>query len=845
MNKNHFLLLILIIVAYSPLQAQTYSPQQIELAERLHSLSVNAPPEIAYIQTSKDIYETGEDLWFKVYLLNSKTLIPSLLSKTLYLQLVNEENKKAVWQEKYEIQNGFANGRVYIETTLQEGNYLLEVFTPNSFFNDTTEFKAVRRIIIKTDIAYGTSIIPKLNKSYYTLNDSIRLVFAPLSKPRDSLCVEITASLFQGSTKVEEIRTLSSTEGKAFITFIPQAFVMGLRVDLNLVYKDRTESLSMPILCKSNPIQFTTFPEGGNLISGLKNKVAFKAVNLTGEPIDIAGTLFEDSVPVLKFKSIYLGMGSLIFTPNFNKKYTIHLTEPIIDSVFLLPEVYHQGIIMQLIGRDNESLSIKVTQNEELNPEDIYLRVQSRGIVYGMTNAKLDKELLIKVPLSGLPQGIAEVTLFNSNLVPVSERLVYINQNRKLNITTQLSKELFPTRGKATLKVSVKDDKGQPVMANLGISIYDRLYQNPCDSNNILAHYYLSTQLKGRIYNPSIYFSKSKGSNEALDLLMLTQGWRKYVWNETNLSKFKEQPEQVIFDGIKGELYTTKKRKKLDQGFVMSFSPNKDKVSQIIPTDSSSIFLVSPHQLKIWEGDYVYLKPIGPNDAKLLIKISDPFEVINYFIGADKIIYPTPGSSIKENNIPIQTLTESNLNVIKDIIIKGQRSNNARGKYMGMLDSLAKLNFPTKDYVCSFGVLNCTTHVNESSNKRPVEGETYKVQKGNQLVDEVYHYNIPRFTEEELLKMNNLTRIKAYYGNREFYKPVYDKETTDISIPDFRNTLLWEPSIFTNEKGEATMSFYCSDLYTDFIGRIEGVGGDGLLGSQYFKFTVRKLKLYP
>jgi hypothetical protein len=164
---------------------------------------------------------------------------------------------------------------------------------------------------------------------------------------------------------------------------------------------------------------------------------------------------------------------------------------------------------------------------------------------------------------------------------------------------------------------------------------------------------------------------------------------------------------------------------------------------------------------------------------------------------------------------------------------------------MGMLDSLAKLNFPTKDYVCSFGVLNCTTHVNESSNKRPVEGETYKVQKGNQLVDEVYHYNIPRFTEEELLKMNNLTRIKAYYGNREFYKPVYDKETTDISIPDFRNTLLWEPSIFTNEKGEATMSFYCSDLYTDFIGRIEGVGGDGLLGSQYFKFTVRKLKLYP
>ena len=152
MSKKHFLFLILLFVLHFSLSTQSYSPQQIEIAERLHSLSNNAAPEIAYIQTSNDIYETGEDLWFKVYLLNSQTLIPSLLSKTLYLQLVNEENKKVAWQEKYVILNGFANGRIYLETNLPEGDYLLEAFTPNSFFNDSTEFKAVRRIKIKTDI---------------------------------------------------------------------------------------------------------------------------------------------------------------------------------------------------------------------------------------------------------------------------------------------------------------------------------------------------------------------------------------------------------------------------------------------------------------------------------------------------------------------------------------------------------------------------------------------------------------------------------------------------------------------------------------------------------------------
>jgi hypothetical protein len=64
-------------------------------------------------------------------------------------------------------------------------------------------------------------------------------------------------------------------------------------------------------------------------------------------------------------------------------------------------------------------------------------------------------------------------------------------------------------------------------------------------------------------------------------------------------------------------------------------------------------------------------------------------------------------------------------------------------------------------------------------------------------------------------------------------------------VPDFRNTLLWEPSVFTDENGEATLSFFCSDINTVFVGRIEGVGGDGLLGTGFFKFTVRKLKLYP
>jgi hypothetical protein len=766
-RDKRFLLMFVTIVAFLPIHAQSYSPQQIELAERLHSLAKNAPPELAYIQTSKDIYETGEDLWFKVYLLDAQYLIPSLLSKTLYLQLLNESTKKEVWQEKYEIINGFANGQVYLDNNLPEGNYILAAYTPNSFFGDTTEFYAVRRIRVVTDI----------------------------------------------------------TSWK--------------------------EPIIIPSPGKTKSIQFTTFPEGGNLVSGIQSKLAFKAVNINGEPVDIKGTLFEDTTPIVEFKSIHAGMGSFGFIPDTSKKYFIRLSEPAIDSTFLLPKIYPYGITLQLIGQDKESLSFKVSQNAGLNQEDIYFRVQCRGVVYGMTTAKLSKELKIKLPLAGLPQGIAEITLFNSSLIPVAERLVYINCNSKLNITTELSKEIYATRGKATLKIKVRDKNGQPVVANLGVTVFDKLYQNPADSNNILAHFYLSTQLKGRIYNPSFYFSSSsKSLDEALDLLMLTQGWRKYVWDEENLNKFREPLQQIIFDGIRGEVTTTKKLMKThsEQGFVMAFSPNKDKKSILIPADSTGLFTVSPDHLKVWADNYIYLKPLASPNSMANIKLSDPFENINLLIKGDEFIYPVP-VLLPEIQAPSNFSTPgSDLISIKEVTILGQKKNILRNKYLGMMDSLAKLDIihaNDDDYVCYKGILNCPNHLGDARNTKPIEGKIYTVYKDGNWTSEIYKLPSSVFTEEELLKMNNLSRVKAYYGNREFYKPNYDQDTEDVIIPDFRNTLLWEPEVITDEKGEATLSFFCSDINTDFVGRIEGVGGEGLLGMGYFKFNVRKLKPTP
>jgi hypothetical protein len=766
-RDRRLILLFLCSVLFLPVRAQSYSAEQIELAERLHSLAKNAAPELAYIQTSKDIYETGEALWFKVYLLDSRSFVPSLLSQTLYLQLINETSKKAVWQEKYEVLNGFANGQVYLDTKLTEGNYLLEAFTPASFFNDSIEFYAVRRIMVKTDIFDHSPLISTVNKN--------------------------------------------------------------------------------------NTIQFNTFPEGGNLVAGIQNKLAFKAVGLSGEPINIKGTLYEDTTPVLVFKSIHAGMGSFSFTPDIRNKYLIRLSEPAIDSVFLLPEIYPSGITLQLAGRDKEYLSFKISQSPDRNNEVVYLRVQCRGVVYGMATGNLKRELWIKMPLKELPQGIAEVTLFNSTFMPLAERLVYINQDRKLGIEAELSDETFSTRGKVKLKISVKDEKGQPIVANLGVSIFDKLYQNPLDSNNILVYYYLSTQLKGRIYNPSFYFNAdSNVREEGLDLLMLTQGWRKWVWGETNLKNIKEPRQHVVSDATNGKLiaHSIWKKKRNEKLYVVAYSPNVDKKTVLMQVDSSGWFGVTPDLLKRWEGDYVYLKPLWKHNYPPPIKLTSPFDSINLVLKSKEVLLPYQNLNISEKESSDSSFSRGMVS-IPQVTIKGRKTTATRGKYMEKLDNHVKFDMNT-DYVCpEDGYLNCPIHPNSILAYKPYEGVIYRrlVNYSPSCPDcalELYiWYFLPKYSDDWILKMNNLSIVKAYYANRKFYQPDYDKESEADARSDLRNTLLWEPSVITDANGEATLTFFCSDINSDFVGRIEGVGEEGLLGTGNFKLTVRKLKITP
>ena len=66
--------------------------------------------------------------------------------------------------EKYPIENGIADGHVYMDEKLVEGNFSLEAYTRHSFFNDTTEMLAARNIKVVKNIAHDSGQAEKRKK---------------------------------------------------------------------------------------------------------------------------------------------------------------------------------------------------------------------------------------------------------------------------------------------------------------------------------------------------------------------------------------------------------------------------------------------------------------------------------------------------------------------------------------------------------------------------------------------------------------------------------------------------------------------------------------------------------
>lgn len=112
----------------------------------IEAQSISRP--VAYVFTDKDIYETGEAIWFNFFQVDGQYLTPFLSDRVLYLRLVHQVSREVVWEERYGLSGGKGTGHLVIKDGIIPGMYQLEAYTPSGVDKGMSQFYSFKELEI-------------------------------------------------------------------------------------------------------------------------------------------------------------------------------------------------------------------------------------------------------------------------------------------------------------------------------------------------------------------------------------------------------------------------------------------------------------------------------------------------------------------------------------------------------------------------------------------------------------------------------------------------------------------------------------------------------------------------
>jgi len=317
---------------------------------------------------------------------------------------------------------------------------------------------------------------------------------------------------------------------------------------------------------KQNKMQFAVFPEGGNMVAGLVNRIAFKATDHLGSGKEASGKVIDSKGNIVyEFFTFHDGMGMFGFIPKAEEKYkaVVNFGDGI-KLNYSFPEVLEIGYMLNA-NIENDQLIIDVTSN--FNPADFFIRpeikvvVHSRGKIIMHEKANIvRKKYQASIPIEKFPGGISHITVFDSNELPIAERLVFINHEDIAQLQINNIKDNSVNNLELLFDGYSDDADDENIFGSYSMAIINPLGNDIDYQSSIASYLLIESDLASTFKNPGYYLSETTDEvKRALDLLMMTHGWRRFNWEKISVGNFPEiEFEHTIGLTISGRLVTAK-----------------------------------------------------------------------------------------------------------------------------------------------------------------------------------------------------------------------------------------------------------------------------------------------
>ncbi len=318
---------------------------------------------------------------------------------------------------------------------------------------------------------------------------------------------------------------------------------------------------------KRNVLNITFLPEGGHLVNGTTSRVACVATDKTGQHVSVSGTLLnEHQETITTFATIHNGMGSFIVTPD-GKKQTIKVEYEGKTYSFYLPDALPAGYVMKIDNLRKDFVIVEIQESEIQTPEPLGVSISCRGKVHVFETIETNESAnrILKISKKDLPSGVNQITLFNAQGEIFAERLFFINHNEQIAITANPDKSAYQPFEKINIDLQLS----APVETSFSLSVTDAATSPFSSNGSPLTNLLLASDLKGHIENIDYYFESDDNQHKmALDLLMMTQGWRRYSWKQmAGIEPFelKHHIEKgIVIDGQVLSLYRKKQKENIE-----------------------------------------------------------------------------------------------------------------------------------------------------------------------------------------------------------------------------------------------------------------------------------------
>jgi len=902
-KKLYSLLLFCLLFQLSAF-AQDDSVSLNTIIEKAVKYSEHYPPENAHIHFDKPYYAVGDTIWFKAYVA-SRLRQPSPLSKIIYVDVINERDS-LIETIKLPVSNGIASGNLTLAPlNYSQGNYQFRAYTnwmlnfgESYFFSKTVTVGNTLNKRLYTNIELNGS------QSDKSAQISAKVQFKdeqgkPYANRKVSWKVDSkfeTISKGRGTTDDNGYLTVSVSNNN-------KAVLDAGRLETILTLDDRNLTSNFPLksALTTNDIQF--LPEGGIAIAGLTTKFAFKAIKSDGLGVGAKGEITDNTgKKVADFASQHLGLGAVTFIPELNKTYVANVAfADGTRGTFKMPESLTEGISIAVSSADTANLSVRIAASstflENYRNKAFYIVAQSAGVICYAAQTKLQSQIYnALIPKDKFPTGIVQITLFTSSGMPLSERIAFVQHQNPFIIKLTSDKPSYQPRQKVKMNISAKSPLNVlPGSYSLAVVDEIKVPFNEDAETSILSSLLLKSDLKGYIELPNYYFNRQDDKKrEDLDLLMLTQGYRAFEYENYMNDKYPPiafMPEQGM--DITGTLRQ------------MNGMPvNKGNMQLSIPDKNISLSVLTDA-----DGKFRFSKLDFPDSSKAILSARNNINSRNMMIVVDGAAFPaiTQNQNVADEIVNIDSILSPYLenskrqyrtaNLLDEVVVKAKspvkRPSHADHSSLSGLSMMPDHLIEGERFKdCPF-LINCLKtsamglifadeqfYVNRDYNagrRVPVqiflngmpidvtglnsvassEVESVEIFLKDDLgtVNRLYNTNgvlvvNTKKVEKLKLKPGDLADILpksnvvdftplGYRKARQFYSPKYEGPRKGVISADLRTTIFWDPLITTDKDGNASVEFYNSDGKGSFRAIIEGMDNEGNIGRYLYRYTVK------